>query len=347
MPQISNIGGSLTSAVVLTLLAWGVRLLRATAQRSQGPSRKGSSAELGGTLPRFFAALTPAALRKLIELDAIPHVLIAVRDADQLPPRELPAELSSAVEVTEDQIGRVLSGKEGAWPARVGGPPPPTKGHLLVLLMEGRSEPRGAASAAAAAGFQRVAYLAGGIGAFSQQQNNGLADLRFINRDAAALLLSRSASNGSDGSGGLAFIDVRRHDERTLYGSIPRALHIPVDELPAALQLSSSEWAERYRFPKPGAGAPVVFQCRTNRRASWAAQLAADAGLGPVFVYKQGVYGWRLDPNVKSYPSYEQWEAPPDPENVQLESVNVAAGREELESLGLAPPRSMDGRSTR
>lgn len=39
-----------------------------------------------------------------IELDAIPHVLIAVRDADQLPPRELPAELSSAVEVTEDQV---------------------------------------------------------------------------------------------------------------------------------------------------------------------------------------------------------------------------------------------------
>lgn len=38
----------------------------------------------------------------------------------------------------------------------------------------GRSEPRGAASAAAAAGFQRVAYLAGGIGAFSSQQNNGL-----------------------------------------------------------------------------------------------------------------------------------------------------------------------------
>lgn len=64
---------------------------------------------------------------------------------------------------------------------------------------------------------------------------------------------------------------------------MPRA----VDELPAALQLSGSEWAERYRFPKPGAGAPVVFQCRTHRRASWAAQLAADAGLGPVFVYKQ------------------------------------------------------------
>lgn len=70
MPQISNIGGSLTSAIVLTVLAWGVRILRATAQRSQGPSRKGSSAELGGTLPRFFSALTPAALRRLVRRSA-------------------------------------------------------------------------------------------------------------------------------------------------------------------------------------------------------------------------------------------------------------------------------------
>ena len=66
MPQISNIGGSLTSAVVLTLLAWGVRLLRATAQRSQDGSRHGSSGGLAGTLPRFFAALSPAALRMLV-----------------------------------------------------------------------------------------------------------------------------------------------------------------------------------------------------------------------------------------------------------------------------------------
>lgn len=51
--------------------------------------------------------------------------------------------------------------------------------------------------------------------------------MRYINRDAAALLLSRSAATGDGGGGGLAFIDVRRHDERTLYGSIPRAQHVP------------------------------------------------------------------------------------------------------------------------
>ncbi len=32
------------------------------------------------------------------------------------------------------QMHNVLSGNEGAWPARVGGPPAPSKGHLLVPL---------------------------------------------------------------------------------------------------------------------------------------------------------------------------------------------------------------------
>lgn len=32
------------------------------------------------------------------------------------------------------QMHKVLSGKEGAWPARVGGPPAPSKGHLLVVF---------------------------------------------------------------------------------------------------------------------------------------------------------------------------------------------------------------------
>ena len=69
MPSINNIGGSLTSAVILTLLAWGVRVLRATAQR-QGSNnhRRGSRSDLQTSLGRFFAALSPAALRMLVRL---------------------------------------------------------------------------------------------------------------------------------------------------------------------------------------------------------------------------------------------------------------------------------------
>jgi len=55
------------------------------------------------------------------------------------------------------------------------------------------------------------------------------ADLRYINRDAAALLLHRSPAPGGGGDSGssAAWLDLRRHDERTLYGSIPGSHHIP------------------------------------------------------------------------------------------------------------------------
>lgn len=38
---------------------------------------------------------------------------------------------------------------------------------------------------------------------------------------------------------------------------------------------------------QPGGSGTVVMQCRTSKRASWAAQLAHDARLSRVLVYKQ------------------------------------------------------------
>ena len=67
MPSINNVGGSLTSAIILTLLAWGVRVLRATAQRQgNNNQRRGSKSDLQASLGRFFAPLSPAALRMLV-----------------------------------------------------------------------------------------------------------------------------------------------------------------------------------------------------------------------------------------------------------------------------------------
>lgn len=34
-------------------------------------------------------------------------------------------------------------------------------------------------------------------------------------------------------------------------------------------------------------------------------QVCADAGLQQVYVYREGVYGWRLDDSVQPYPSYQ------------------------------------------
>lgn len=64
-------------------------------------------------------------------------------------------------------------------------------------------------------------------------------------------------------------------------------VHVPTDEVASALSSSSRQWKERYRCDKPGHGEAVIMQCRTNRRAAWAAQIAQDAGLTNCFVYKQ------------------------------------------------------------
>ena len=52
------------------------------------------------------------------------------------------------------------------------------------------------------------------------------ANLRYINRDALAVLLGLAGS-ASPAAPPSAVLDIRRYDERTLYGSIPGTKHIP------------------------------------------------------------------------------------------------------------------------
>lgn len=60
MPSITNVGGSLTSAVALTLIAWAVRFVRAR------NSRKQDEKELHKQLGRFHASISAAALQLLV-----------------------------------------------------------------------------------------------------------------------------------------------------------------------------------------------------------------------------------------------------------------------------------------
>ena len=60
MPSITNVGGSLTSAVALTLIAWAVRFVRAR------NSRKQDEKELHKQLGRFHASISAAALQVLV-----------------------------------------------------------------------------------------------------------------------------------------------------------------------------------------------------------------------------------------------------------------------------------------
>lgn len=51
--------------------------------------------------------------------------------------------------------------------------------------------------------------------------------------------------------------------------------------------MTSKQWQDQYRYEKPAQNDPLIMQCRTNRRAAWAAQLAQDSGLQNCFVYRQ------------------------------------------------------------
>lgn len=65
MAFINNAGGSLTSALMLTMLAWGVRWLRAELNRKRREEESGKQASRR-TVGRFFGRLSPVALRMLV-----------------------------------------------------------------------------------------------------------------------------------------------------------------------------------------------------------------------------------------------------------------------------------------
>lgn len=64
MPFVQQAGGSLTTAIILTIIAWGVRLLR---KNGKGTFAKGG---FEGPLEqgRYFSTMSPAALRMLVRL---------------------------------------------------------------------------------------------------------------------------------------------------------------------------------------------------------------------------------------------------------------------------------------
>lgn len=67
MALINNAGGSLTSAILLTVLAWGVRWLRAEVKRKRRDEESGRAASRQ-SLGRFSGRLSPVALRMLVRL---------------------------------------------------------------------------------------------------------------------------------------------------------------------------------------------------------------------------------------------------------------------------------------
>ncbi len=151
------------------------------------------------------------------------------------------------------------------------------------------------------------------------------------------MLLDRGGGSGAllPGEDGVLVVDVRRCDERALYGAIPGTAHLPAEQLPRALAMSAEEWARTFRFPKPHVDDALVFYSRCDARARWAAQLAQDAGMESCLVLRDGAAGWRFDLCVKLYDTYAEGQPPPPPQAFVREDPSIDAGEEELSRLGM------------
>ncbi|XP_013861762.1 thiosulfate sulfurtransferase/rhodanese-like domain-containing protein 1 [Austrofundulus limnaeus] len=74
--------------------------------------------------------------------------------------------------------------------------------------------------------------------------------------------LKRLVENSQD----LILIDVRTGSE-VARQRIPRAIHIPLDEVEAALQMTPEGFKAKYGIQKPAADAPeLVFHCQSGKR---------------------------------------------------------------------------------
>ncbi|CAK0784964.1 hypothetical protein CVIRNUC_008169 [Coccomyxa viridis] len=332
-PSITNVGGSLTSAAALTLLAWAVRFFRAAAQQrkqhQREPEDRGSSLRLG----KYFCSLTPAAVKSLVDTDPIPNIIVDVRKPDEVAYNPLPQALMGGVNIPVSDVQQALAKRAAGWQSMFPETPAPAKSWLLVFVSDDMDAMRAAAAAAVAVGYEHTAVLEGGVQALSQgalQQR----EPKQISRDALAALLGVAGERGARAEG-VRVLDVRRHDECVLYGSIPGTVHVPADQLPAALKMAPRDWEQVYRSTKPCLDDWLVMQCRDNKRATWAAQIAQDQGWPRVLVHREGVYGWRVHPAVRSYASYKKGEPPPEPEPFQSEPLDAGRSKFELAQLGM------------
>lgn len=205
-----------------------------------------------------------------VETGAHPHLVFDVRPPPHQEP--LPSELRGALRLPAASVAAVLASPQ-AWEevGKFQGVPFPQPHHMLVFVGDSPEQQLAAAAAGASQGFQRTMVLDGalplfGLGLGAQAQPD---HLRFIGRDAVALLL------GLGGEAARApvatLLDVRRSDERVLYGAIRGSQHVPVDQLPSALALPPDQFAAQYSFAKPGPEDLLILCCECAG-ACWCAE---------------------------------------------------------------------------
>ena len=98
---------------------------------------------------------------------------------------------------------------------------------------------------------------------------------------------------------GFVLIDVRKRIEIKNYGTIPRSINIPLDEIEAVFDRPPEEIEKKYGF-NPEKNTIVTF-CRSGGRSAYASEIIEDSGYESVN-YKGSILEWaKHDPYVKKY----------------------------------------------
>jgi hypothetical protein len=108
------------------------------------------------------------------------------------------------------------------------------------------------------------------------KSGEGMRQPRTISRDAVAHLISLRSVSGDLKAPVL--VDVRRHDERALFGGVQGSVHVPVEQVAHAIQMSSAAFEEAAGTTAWSKDDLLIFMSRECCRAKWAAQLVTEKG---------------------------------------------------------------------
>ncbi|XP_026285471.1 rhodanese domain-containing protein CG4456 isoform X3 [Frankliniella occidentalis] len=90
----------------------------------------------------------------------------------------------------------------------------------------------------------------------------------------------------------IILIDVREPAEIQETGKLPGSTHIPLGDVPNALNLDAAAFKEKYGIEKPAQDAPLVFSCRSGKRSNTALDKALALGFANSRHYAGGWLDW-------------------------------------------------------
>jgi len=250
-------------------------------------------------------SISAAAAKFLVEMDPIPHILVDATNGTRWNQSE--ATVYVKMESLLETLTRLDTWNTEHAERRA------KDSHLVVVLYnstlgsndnhegwDADGDAFGMAQELKLNGWKRVVVSDSQSSQYGQEA--GETEVKWIGKHALAGVLRYNLGQV------VQLLDVRREEERELYGSIPESLSLPAEDF----AVRDSTAADDAKLDKT---TPVVVQCRTNRRAQFVAQLLHDDGFKHVLVLKEGSFDWDVDGGmVKRYASWETWQSPPKPE---------------------------------